>query len=117
MVALGYPDTTHVTMADMEHHVRAVARAQPKALLVADLPYKTYETPEQAVESAKRLVQAGVEGVKAEGGRAILSSVKAITAAGIPFFAHLGMLPQSVLVEGGYRIKGRQDAERAALID
>src|SRR5947208_14186781 len=65
MVVLGYPDTTHVTMADMEHHVRAAARAKPQALLGADLPYKSYETPEAAVANSKRLVAAGAEFVKA----------------------------------------------------
>src|SRR5450432_4279141 len=61
MVALGYPDTTHVTMADMEHHVRAAARAKPNALIGADLPLRSYETIESAVENAKRLVAAGAE--------------------------------------------------------
>ena len=69
MVVLGYPDTTHVTMADMEHHVRAAARARPHALLGADMPYRSYETPADAVKNAKRLVAAGAEFVKAEGGR------------------------------------------------
>src|SRR5690348_7583016 len=64
MVVLGYPDTTHVTMSDMEHHVRAVARARPRALLAADLPYRSYETIESAVANAKRLVAAGAEAVK-----------------------------------------------------
>src|SRR5216110_2753154 len=59
MVVLGLPDTTQVTMADMEHHVRAAARAKPRALLVADMPYRSYETPASAVENAKRLVAAG----------------------------------------------------------
>src|SRR5947208_6817856 len=59
MVVLGLPDTTQVTMADMEHHVRAAARAQPRALLVADMPYRSYETPALAVQNAKRLVGAG----------------------------------------------------------
>src|SRR4051812_22303937 len=68
MVVLGYPDTTHVTMADMEHHVRAAARAKPHALLGADLPFKSYETVSDAVANAKRLVAAGAEFVKAEGG-------------------------------------------------
>jgi len=117
MVVLGYPDTTHVTMADMEHHVRAAARAQPNALLGADLPFKSYETPVQAVENAKRLVAAGAEFVKAEGGAEILPQVKAIVAAGIPFCGHIGMLPQHVLEEGGkYHIKGRDDAGRVKLL-
>src|SRR5438094_3253330 len=78
MVVLGYPDTTHVTMAEMEHHVRAAARAQPHALLAADLPYRSYETVECAVAHAKRLVSAGAEAVKAEGGRQISNQVRAI---------------------------------------
>ena len=94
MVVLGYPDTTHVTLAEMEHHVRAAARARPRALLVGDLPYRTYDTPTQAVASAQRLVAAGAEAVKAEGGRDILPQIHAIQAAGIPFMGHLGMLPQ-----------------------
>src|SRR6266699_2563072 len=94
MVVLGYPDTTDVTMAEMEHHVRAAARAKPRALLAADLPFRSYETTESALANAKRLVAAGAEAVKAEGGRQILSQVRAIVAEGIPFFGHLGMLPQ-----------------------
>ena len=94
MVVLGYPDTTHVTMAEMEHHTRAAARAKPKALLGADLPFKSYDTVEDAVANAKRLVVAGAEFVKAEGGRDILPQIRAIMAAGISFMGHLGMLPQ-----------------------
>lgn len=116
MVVLGYPDTTQVTMAEMEHHVRAAARAKPKALLGGDLPYRSYTTPEQAVTNAKRLVAAGADFVKAEGGRAILPQVRAVVAAGIPFMGHLGMLPQHVLEEGGYHKKGRSDAEHAVLL-
>jgi 3-methyl-2-oxobutanoate hydroxymethyltransferase len=116
MVVLGYPDTTHVTMAEMEHHVRAAARAKPSALLLADMPYRSYETVESAVANAKRLVAAGAEGVKAEGGREILDQVRAILARGIPFLGHLGMLPQHVREEGGYHLKGKRDSERKALL-
>src|SRR6059036_1163093 len=84
MVVLGYPDTTKVTLAEMEHHVRAAARAQPNALLAADLPYRSYETVESAVANAKRLVAVGAEAVKAEGGSQILNQARAIIAAGIP---------------------------------
>jgi 3-methyl-2-oxobutanoate hydroxymethyltransferase len=117
MVVLGYPDTTRVTLADMEHHVRAAAQAHPRALLAADLPYRTYDSPRQAVENARRLMAAGAEAVKAEGGRIIIEQVRAITSEGIPFIGHLGMLPQHVLEEGGYKIKGKTDAERQGLID
>jgi len=116
MVVLGYPDTTHVTLDEMEHHVRAVARAKPNALLAADLPYHSYQTPEQALASARRLAAAGAEAVKAEGGRAILSQVRAIVGGGIAFIGHLGMLPQHVIEEGGYHIKGKKDQERQDLL-
>jgi 3-methyl-2-oxobutanoate hydroxymethyltransferase len=115
MVVLGYPDTTHVTMADMEHHVRAVARAKPRALLAADLPYRSYETVADAVANARRLVVAGADAVKAEGGRSIIEQVRAIVAAGIPYCGHLGMQPQHVREEGGYKIKGRTESERETL--
>jgi 3-methyl-2-oxobutanoate hydroxymethyltransferase len=117
MVTLGYPNTTLVTLADMQHHIRAVARAKPSGLIIGDLPYKTYESSESAVATARALVEAGAEAVKAEGGRIILDQVKAITRAGIPFCGHLGMLPQSVLIEGGYKIKGRDEAQRQALLE
>ncbi len=116
MVVLGYVDTTLVTLEEMEHHVRAAARAKPRALLVADLPYHTYQTPAEALKNARRLVAAGAEAVKAEGGRAIEGQVRAIVGAGIPFLGHLGMLPQSVREEGGYRVKGKAEAEREGLL-
>jgi 3-methyl-2-oxobutanoate hydroxymethyltransferase len=116
MVVLGYSDTTAVTMADVEHHTRAAARAEPRALLAADLPYRSYETAEDGLRNAQRLVAAGAEAVKAEGGRAILEQVKAIVNAGIPFLGHLGMLPQHVREEGGYHVKGKVEAEKQALL-
>src|SRR5689334_24256057 len=78
MVVLGYPDTTHVTLDEMEHHVRAAARAKPSALLAADLPYRSYDTVSDAVKNARRLQRAGAEAVKGEGGREIIGQVKAI---------------------------------------
>jgi 3-methyl-2-oxobutanoate hydroxymethyltransferase len=118
MVVLGYPDTTHVTMEEMEHHTRAAARAKPSALLGADLPYQSYTNPEQAVANARRLLKAGAEFIKAEGGRDILPQVRAIVTAGIPFMGHIGMLPQHIMEEGGkYRIKGRDEAGREKLLD
>src|SRR3954452_5795349 len=115
MVVLGYQDTTSVTMEEIEHHLRAAARAKPHALLAADLPYRTYETPDQALRNAQRLVAAGADAVKAEGGRKILSQVEAITSTRIPFLGHLGMLPQSVREEGGYHVKGKLEGEAEAL--
>ena len=117
MVTLGYPDTTHVTMADMEHHVRAATRAKPDALLGADLPFKSYETIESAVANSKKLIAAGAEFLKAEGGKEILPQIKAIVVEKIPVMGHLGMLPQHVLEEGGYHIKGKRDEEHQRLLE
>jgi 3-methyl-2-oxobutanoate hydroxymethyltransferase len=116
MVVLGYPDTTWVTMADMEHHVRAAARAKPKALLAADMPYRNYDTVASALANARRLIAAGAEAVKAEGGRKIIDQVRAIIATGIPYLGHIGMLPQSVREEGGYHLKGKKPSEHEALL-
>ena len=117
MVVLGYPNTTHVTMAEIEHHARAAARAKPNALLGADLPSKSYETVSDATANARRLADAGAEFVKLEGGREMLPQIKAIIASGIPVCGHLGMLPQSVVKEGGYRIKGKKEDEHLMLIE
>ncbi len=117
MVVLGYPDTTGVTMDDMVHHVRPVARAAQRALIVADLPIASYEIPDQAVINARRLVAAGAHAVKLEGGREKLAEIEAIVQAGIPVMAHLGMLPQRVKKEGGYKIKGRNATEAEGLLE
>jgi len=116
MVVLGYEDTTSVTLDEMKHHTRAVARAVKHALLVVDLPIHTYDTPAQAVVTAKQLVDVGAQGVKLEGGLNHVPQIEAITGAGIPFMAHIGMLPQSVHEEGGYKLKGRTQTEAEALI-
>lgn len=116
MVVLGYPDTTEVTLADMRHHVRAVARAKPSSLIVADLPYGTYEDDVTAVANSRALMEAGADAVKAEGGSRIAGQIRAIMAAGIPFVGHLGMLPQHIKEEGRYRIKGKVEAERQVLL-
>ena len=116
MVVLGYEDTTNVTLDEMKHHTRAVARAVKHALLVVDLPIHTYGTPAQAVATAKQLVDVGAQAVKLEGGLSHVPQIEAITRAGIPFMAHIGMLPQSVREEGGYKLKGRTQTEAEALI-
>lgn len=115
MVVLGFPDTTHVTLDHMLHHVAAVARANPRALVVGDLPIHTYNTPEMALETARRLVAAGADAVKLEGGIRQAEKVRAITRAGIPVIGHLGMLPQRVLEEGGYRKKGKTPEQAEAI--
>src|SRR6266446_1498819 len=109
MVVLGYQDTTAVTLEEMLHHTRAVARGVKQALLVAAMPIHTYDTPKEAAATARHFVDAGAQAVKLEGGASHGAQIEAITKAGIPFMAHIGMLPQTVREEGGYRIKGRTD--------
>ena len=116
MVVLGYDDTTQVTLAEMLHHTRAVARGVKRALLVADLPIHTYDTSEEAVANARELMAGGAQAVKLEGGVNRVSQIEAIVAGGIPLMAHIGMLPQSVREEGGYKLKGRTPAEADALL-
>jgi 3-methyl-2-oxobutanoate hydroxymethyltransferase len=96
MVVLGYPDTTQVTLAEMRHHVAAVARAKTRALVVADLPFHTYQTPAEALANARVLIEAGAEAVKLEGGVSVVPEIEALRAAGIAVMGHIGMLPQSV---------------------
>jgi 3-methyl-2-oxobutanoate hydroxymethyltransferase len=116
MVVLGYEDTTEVTLADMVHHTRAAARGVKRALLVGDLPIHSYNDAEQAVGSARALMEAGAQAVKLEGGASHVAQIEAIIAAGIPVMGHIGMLPQSVREEGGYKVKGRTQAEAEALL-
>jgi 3-methyl-2-oxobutanoate hydroxymethyltransferase len=116
MVVLGYEDTTQVTLPEMVHHTRAVARGVKRALLVGDLPIHTYDDPAQAVSSARALVEAGAQAVKLEGGSSHIAQIEAIIASGIPVMGHIGMLPQSVREEGGYKVKGRTQAEAEVLL-
>ena len=116
MVVLGYEDTTEVTLEAMLHHTRSVARAVKRALLVADMPIHTYDTPEAAVETARALVGAGAQAVKLEGGVSHVAQIEAVIAAGIPLMGHIGMLPQNVRQEGGYKLKGRTPAEAEVLL-
>ena len=117
MVVLGYEDTTEVTLDEMLHHTRAAARGVKNALLVGDMPIHTFDTPEEAVVTAKRFIDAGAHAVKLEGGASRVAQIEAITRAGIPFMAHIGMLPQHVREQGGYKVKGKTQAEAEALIE
>jgi 3-methyl-2-oxobutanoate hydroxymethyltransferase len=114
MAELGYENTLPVTMDDMIHHTKAVARAKPKALLVADMPFMSYASVRTALENSGRLIQAGAEAVKVEGGESMVEQVRALVGAGVPVLGHIGLLPQSILETGGYKIQGRtpQSAER-----
>jgi 3-methyl-2-oxobutanoate hydroxymethyltransferase len=116
MVVLGYEDTTRVTLDEMVHHTRAVARGVKRALIVADMPIHSYDTPEQSVETARILIKAGAQAVKLEGGISHVRQIETIVSVGIPLMAHIGMLPQSVREEGGYKVKGRTQEQAEALL-
>ena len=114
MAVLGYENTLPVTMEEMLHHTRAVARAQPQALVVADMPFHSYTTVEQAIENAGKFIAAGAQAVKLEGGVAVADRVAALSRT-IPVLGHIGLLPQSIAASGGYRVQGRT-AESAAQV-
>ncbi len=116
MVVLGYEDTTEVTLEEMLHHTQAAARGVKNALLVGDMPIHTFDTPDKAVATARKFVDAGAQAVKLEGGVSHVAHIEAITRAGIPFMAHIGMLPQQVREQGGYKVKGKTQSEAEALI-
>lgn len=117
MVMLGFPDTTHVTLEMMLHHTAAVARGVKNALVIGDMPIHSYESPRQALATARALVGAGADAVKLEGGIKQADKVRAIVEAGIPVIGHHGMLPQRVLEEGGYKKKGKTTAEAEAILE
>lgn len=115
---LGYEDTLHVTVDDMVHHASAVARARPRCLVVADMPWMSYHlSVDDAVRNAAALIRAGAEAVKLEGGRVRLPVVEAIIRAEIPVMGHIGLTPQSVLAMGGYRVQARSVDAAEALME
>ncbi len=119
MVVLGYDDTLSVTIDDMAHHTAAVARAKPKAMVVADMPWMSYHVSrEETVRNAARLLRAGASAVKLEGGRKRLDMIEAILDAEIPVMGHLGLTPQSIHMLGGFKVQAKEfDAARALLDD
>ena len=117
MVVLGYPDTTHVTMADMLHHTAAVARGARNTPIISDLPIGSYTTVADTLKNSAALLATGADAVKLEGGASHADRVAALAKHGIPVMGHIGMLPQSVLLEGGYRIKGKSPEAADGLIN
>lgn len=120
MVMLGYEDTLSVTMEDMIHHTAAVARGVSDALVVADMPFMSYQTSVyDAVYNAGRLMKEGrAQAVKLEGGREFAEHIRAITNASIPVVAHLGLTPQSLNAFGGFKVQGKsEDAARKLVED
>ena len=119
MVVLGYDDTLKVTTEDMAHHVGAVARTRPRALIVGDLPWMSYHVSrEETVCNAATLIRAGAGAVKLEGGRKRIDSIRAILDAEIPVMGHVGLTPQSIHAFGGFRVQGKTlDAAREIVDD
>ena len=119
MVCLGYEDTLPVTMEDMIHHTKAVARGAKNALVVADMPFMSYQTSVyDAVVNACRLIkEGGAQAVKLEGGFEVTEQIKAIVDASIPVVAHIGLTPQSVNAFGGFKVQGKSEAAAQKLLD
>ena len=118
MVVLGYDDTLSVTTADMAHHVAAVARTRPSALVVGDLPWLSYHVSrDDTVRNAASLVRAGAGAVKLEGGTKRLEAVRAILDAEIPVMGHIGLTPQSIHALGGFKVQGRRLDAAKVLVD
>ncbi len=119
MVMLGYEDTLKVTMEDMIHHTKAVARGRKQAYLVADMPFLSYHVSvEKAIENAGRLItEGGAQAVKMEGGFDIIDKIAGVIKAQIPVVGHLGLTPQSVHKFGGFKVQGKDEAAARQIID
>jgi len=119
MTVLGYSSTVSVTMEDMLHHCKAVARGTKRAFLVGDMPFLSYQVdPREAVRNAGRFIQeAQMDAVKLEGGRKIVRTIKAIYNAGIAVMGHIGLTPQSATQLGGYKVRGKSADEARRLLD
>ena len=119
MVCLGYEDTLSVTMEDMIHHTRAVTRGAKNALVVADMPFMSYQTSTyDAVVNAGRLIKEGhAQAVKLEGGATVCEQIRALVNASIPVCAHIGMTPQSVNAFGGFKVQGKGEEAAQKILD
>ena len=119
MVVLGYPDTLSVTVDDMIHHTRAVARGVSRALIVGDMPYLSYHvSAEETVQNAGRFIQVGAQAVKIEGGKpSRIKTIEALIDAEIPVMGHIGLTPQSVNALGGFKVQGKGTEEAHRLIE
>ncbi|MBX3320464.1 MAG: 3-methyl-2-oxobutanoate hydroxymethyltransferase [Nitrospira sp.] len=118
VVVQGKPTTLTVTMEDMLYHTKLVAGAVQRSLVIADMPFMSYQaSTEEAVRNAGRLIQTGAVAVKLEGGAVMADRIKAMTSIGIPVMGHLGMTPQSVHALGGYKVQGKVDDQAAKLLE
>lgn len=110
-VVQGLDSTVPVTMSDMIYHTRLVRRGAPSAFVVADMPFMSYANAEQTYQNAALLMQAGANMVKLEGGHWLIDTIQGLTTRGVPVCAHLGLLPQSVNVLGGYKVQGKEQQQ------
>jgi 3-methyl-2-oxobutanoate hydroxymethyltransferase len=118
MVVLGYDSTLAVTVADIVHHTRAARRGAPAAFLIADMPFLSYGTPEQALDTAARLMkEAGADAVKLEGGVEVAPIVEALTRAGVPVLGHVGLTPQTASALGGYKLQGKDEESARRIVE
>ncbi|WP_292975529.1 3-methyl-2-oxobutanoate hydroxymethyltransferase [Pantoea sp. UBA4549] len=116
MTVQGHDSTLPVTVADIAYHTATVRRGAPQALVMADLPFMSYATPEQTFTSAAQLMRAGANMVKLEGGAWLAESVRLLTERAVPVCGHLGLTPQSVNIFGGYKVQGRDEAGAERLL-
>jgi len=116
MVLQGHDSTIPVSMDHMAYHTECVCRAAPDSLVLADMPFMTYSTPEQAMENATRLMQAGAQMVKMEGGTWLSDTISMLVERGVPVCAHLGLTPQSVNTFGGFKVQGRTPKEAKSIL-
>lgn len=117
MVLQGESSTLPVTLEQMVYHTRSVAKGNQGALIMSDLPFMSYATLEQALESAAALMRAGAHMVKLEGGRNLAETVRTLTQMGVPVCVHLGLTPQSVNTLGGYKVQGREQAAALQMLE
>jgi 3-methyl-2-oxobutanoate hydroxymethyltransferase len=118
MVVLGYDSTVPVTMDDMVHHTKATRRGAPQAFVVADMPFLSYATPQDALSNAARLMKdAGADSVKVEGGVEVVPVVDALVRAGVPVLGHVGLTPQTASALGGYKLQGKDEAQARKIVD
>src|ERR671936_554620 len=118
MVVLGYDSTLPVTVADMVHHTRAARRGAPEAFLIADMPFLSYASPEQALATAARFLKdARADSVKLEGGMEVAAVVEALVRAGVPVLGHVGLTPQTASALGGYRLQGKDEESVRRIVE
>ncbi len=118
MVIMGYPSTLPVTLDEVKHHLRAVVNARPRALIVADMPFLSYEVgKDEAIRNAGEMIKMGADAVKVEGGLEISEIVEALTKVGIPVMGHIGLNPQRYLMLGGYKLRGKNAEDALNIIE